>query len=203
MKQDDKVFFRMPTVDAGKKRILRPGTVLAVDEAGCKLQLEDSVAIEEGSDGFLHFEEKRKFLQQAVRVVSVDPERAGVVAVQFQGTPVSAESRQAFRVSCLGANIKARIDDEAGCDVVDLSVTGFAFYSHSPYQVGRRLRVSLQYDGKDYQGFATVQSTRSLNAKQFRYGAHCTDGAGDNLAKSLAALSLAVQSEQLRRLANG
>ena len=41
-----------------------------------------------------------------------------------------------------------------------------------------------------------------MNAGVLRYGVHCTDGANDNLAKSLPALSLAVQSEQLRRLSN-
>ena len=203
MKQDDKVFFRLPKEDAGKKRILRPATILSVSENECKLQLEHAAEIADSTDAFLHFEERRKFLQQAVLVVSVDPEQPSVLTLQFQGTPVSAESRQAFRVSCLGASIKASVGEETDCDVVDLSVTGFAFYARSQYEVGRRLRVSLMYDGREYKGYATVQSTRAMNPKLFRYGAHCTDGAGDNLAKSLAAVSLAVQSEQLRRLANG
>lgn len=204
MKLDDKVFFRLPKEDAGKQRILRPATVLSFDEVGCKLQLEHPVEVAAATDAFLHFEERRKFLQQSVRVVGeTDPEQPLLLSLQFQGTPVSAESRQAFRVSCLGANIKALVAEEADCDVVDLSVTGFAFYAKSQYEVGRRVRVSLIYDGREYKGYATVQSTRALSAKQFRYGAHCTDGAGDNLAKSLAAVSLAVQSEQLRRLSNG
>jgi hypothetical protein len=177
--------------------------VLAVDAAGCELQLDDAVEVVSATEAFLHFEAKRKFWQQAVLVAASEPGRPGVVGLQFQGTPVSAESRQAFRVSCLGANIKAKVGDEAACDVVDLSVTGLAFYSQSHYHVGHRLRVLLVYDGKEYKGFVTVQSTRPLPAKLFRYGAHCTDGAHDNLAKSLAALSLAVQSEQLRRLASG
>lgn len=203
MKQDDKVFFRLPKEDAGKQRILRPATVLAIAEGACTLQLEHPVDVAESTDAFLHFEEKRKFLQQSVRVLSVDPEKPGLISLQLQGSPISAESRQAFRVSCLGANIKALIAEEAECDVVDLSVTGFAFYAKSQYEIGRRLRVSLVYDGREYKGYATVQSTRTLNSKMFRYGAHCSDGAGDNLAKSLASLSLAVQSEQLRRLAVG
>lgn len=202
MKPNDKVFFRLPTEDAGKRRVLRPATVTAVDAEGCELQLEDAVDVVYATEAFLHFESKRKFWQRAVRVVS-EPARPGLLRLSFQGTPVSAESRQAFRVSCFGADIKAKIGDDADCEVVDLSVTGLAFYSPHHYHAGHRLRVSLVHDGKEYKGFATVQSTRSLNAKTFRYGAHCTDGASDNLAKSLGALCLAVQSEQLRRLAGG
>ena len=203
MKQDDKVFFRLPKEDAGPKRVLRPATVLGVDSAGYKIQLEQEVDVPAESDAFLHFEERRKFLQQSVRVVAVDPEQPRVLALQVQGAPVSAETRQAFRVSCLGANIKALIADEPGCDIVDLSVTGFAFYTKSHFDVGQRVRAIVPYDGREYRGFATIQSMRSLDAKIIRYGAHASDGAGDNLAKSLAAISLAVQSAQLRRLANG
>ena len=203
MNPNDNVFFRLPTEDAGKRRVLRPATVLAVDAAGCELQLENVVEVVNATEAFVHFEAKRKFWQQSVRVGALEPERPGVLRLQFQGTPVSAESRQAFRVSCLGANIKAKVGDEAACEVVDLSVTGLAFYAETSYHVGHRVRVLLVHDGKEYKGFATVQSARSLHAKMFRYGAHCTDGANDNLAKSLAALGLAVQSEQLRRLASG
>jgi hypothetical protein len=203
LKPNDKVFLRLPTEDAGKRRVLRPATVLAVDAAGCALQLEDVVALVSATEAFVHFEAEQKFWQQSVRVGAVEPERPGVLRLQFLGMPVSGESRQAFRVSCLGANIQAKVGDEAACEVVDLSVTGFAFYAESQYQVGHRLPVLLVHDGKEYRSLATIQSARSLDAKRSRYGAHCTDGANDNLAKSLAALGLAVQSEQLRRLASG
>jgi hypothetical protein len=203
LKPSDKVFFRLPTEDAGKRRILRPATVLSVSRAGCELQLEDAVEVVNAAVAFLHFEEKRQFWQQSVLVAESEPERPGVLALTFQGTPVSAESREALRVACLGADIRADFGEEAACEVVDLSVTGLAFYAQSHYHVGHRVRVLLAYDGKEYKGYATVQSARSLDAKRFRYGAHCTDGASDNLAKSLAALCLAVQSEQLRRLASG
>ena len=203
MKPNDKVFFRLPTEDAGKRRVLRPATVLGVDAAGCELQLEDVVELVSATEAFVHFEAKQKFWQQSVHVGAVEPERPGVLRLQFQGMPVSAESRQAFRVSCLGANIKAKVGDEAACEIVDLSVTGFAFYAESQYPLGYSLRVLLVHDGKEYRGSATVQSARSLDAKRSRYGAHCTDGANDNLAKSLASLGRAVQSEQLRRLASG
>lgn len=202
MKQDDKVFFRLPKEDRGSQRVLRPATVVGVDDTGCRIQLEQAADVGAASDGFLHFEERRKFLQQSVRVVAVDAGRPRVLALQIQGTPVSAESRQAYRVSCLGANIKAVIADEPGCDIVDLSVTGFAFYARSQFEVGQRVRAVIPYDGREYRGYATIQSVRLLGAKIIRYGVHSSDGAGDNLTKSLAAISLAVQSEQLRRLAN-
>ena len=203
LKKDDKIFFRLPKEDSPKKRNLRPGIVLGVEEGGCLIQLEEPAdGIEESLNAFLHFEERRKFVQQSVQVVRKESETPCVFAVQWQGTPVSAESRQAFRVSCLSANIRAIVADEPRCEVVDVSTTGFAFYGKIEYEVGRRVHVMLSYDGTEYRGQGTIQSTRRMNTGALRYGVHCTDGPSENLAKSLPSISLAVQSEQLRRLSN-
>jgi hypothetical protein len=201
LKKDDKVFLRLPKEDSQQKRNLRPAVVLGVEEDVCVIQLEEPApGLEAELGAFLHFEERRKFVQQSIKVIGRESGTPAVVSVLLQGSPVSAESRQAFRVSCLSANIKAVVADEAGCDVVDLSTTGFAFYGRVERDIGRRVQVLLSYDGKEYRGQGTIQSSRRMNTGVLRYGVHCTDGKGDDLARALPTVSLAVQSEQLRRL---
>jgi len=202
LKQDDKVFLRLPKEDSSKTRVLRPATVLSLEGDVCGIRLEQPCSgFQVSTDVALHFEERRRFLQQSARVVRSDPADSLVLGVQLQGSPVSAESRQCFRVSCLGANIRATIDDESGCEVVDLSATGFGFYARRDYALGSRVRVLLTHAGKAYAGHATVQSSRRMTPKTIRYGVHCTDTGIDTLAKSLASINLTVQGEQQRRMA--
>jgi PilZ domain len=203
LKKDDKVFLRLPKEDAPKKRNLRPGIVVAIDNGTCTVELaEPAAGVQEGVDAFLHFETRRKFVQQAMKVVRTGPDDARSFVAQLHGEPVSAESRQAFRVSCLSANIRAVIAGENDCEVVDLSNTGFGFYGKATYELGQRVRVALAYGGKDHTGQGTIQSVRRMTAGVVRYGVHCADGAGDNLARSLPSISMQVQAEQLRRLSS-
>lgn len=201
-KQEDKIFLRIPKRDTPKKRVLLPCVVLGVEEDVCALRLDEACsALELATDVALHFEERRKFWQQAGRVVRMDAGEPLLLGVQQLGAPVSAEARQCFRVSCLGANIKATIDEEEGCEVVDLSATGFAFYGRRDYDLGSQVRVALTYGGRVYLGHGTLQSSRRMTPKTTRYGVYCTDIKQDTLAKSLAAINLAVQAEQQRRMA--
>jgi PilZ domain len=203
LKKDDKVFLRLPKEDAPKKRNLRPAVVVGVDHDTCTVQLmEPAAGVDEGIDAFLHFEARRKFVQQAMKVLRRDARDACTFVAQLHGEPVSAESRQTFRVSCLSANIRAVVASESGCEVVDLSNTGFGFYGKAAYEVGQRVRVTMAYGGKDHSGLGIIQSVRRMNAGVVRYGVHCTDGAGDNLARSLPSISMQVQAEQLRRLSS-
>jgi len=202
LKKDDKVFLRLPREDSPTKRVLRPGIVIEPESDAYLIQLEELCpGIEESTDAFLHFEVARKFLQQSASVVQKGLEEPLVIVAQLHGTPVSAEGRQSFRVSCLGSNIKATVADETACEVVDVSATGFAFYGRGDYEIGRRVQVTISYEGKEHKGQGTIQSLRRMTPRMLRYGVHCSDGTGDTLARSLAAINVAVQSEQLRRLA--
>lgn len=202
LKKDQKVFVRLPKEDAPPKRTLRPGVIAAVEEDRFVVQLEDACdGIEESMDAFVHFDEKRKFFQQSMKVVQKQSAEPPVFAMKLQGQAVSAESRQNYRVSCLGANVTATVGDEAGCAVVDLSATGLAFYSHEAREAGQQVRIKLSHGGKEYSGRATIQSVRKINPRQTRYGVHCIEDKKDNLASSLSSINAAIQSEQLRRLA--
>jgi hypothetical protein len=149
----------------------------------------------------VHFEARRKFMQQLARVLRKESEQPLVLVLQLLAEPVSSESRQCFRVSCLGENIRATVDGEPGCEVVDLSATGLAFYSRRDCALGSQVHISLSYAGKSYEGEATIMSSRRMTPKTLRHGVLCTEREGGSLARSLAAINLAIQSEQQRRIA--
>jgi hypothetical protein len=201
LNKGQKVFLRIPRDEVPPRRVLHPAVVVSLEDDGCLLQLDEPrPGIEVSMSAILHFEERRNFLQQAAIVVRKDSEEPLVLGVQLQGSPVSAESRQCFRVSCLGADIRAKIADEAGCEVVDLSATGFAFYGRRTYELGKQVLVSMVYATREYSGRGTIQSARTMTPKLTRYGIHCTDIGKDDLARSLASINLAVQGEQQRRM---
>ena len=201
LKVEDKIFFRLPKEDRAKKRVLRPATVCAYENPTLTLRLEEPCpGIEPGVEATVHFAARRKFMQQLARVLRKESEQPLVLLLQLLAEPISSESRQCYRVSCLGENIRATVDDEAGCEVVDLSATGLAFYSRRDCALGSQVHISLSYAGKSYEGQATVMSSRRMTPKTIRYGVLCTEREGGSLARSLAAINLAIQGEQQRRL---
>jgi len=201
LRQDDQLFFRLPKEDTPGRRVLRPAVVVGLENQVCVLRLpEPCRGIEPPLDVLLHFEARRKFMQQLGRVIRKDSEQPLILAVQLIGSPISSESRQCYRVSCLGSNIRATIDSEPGCEVVDLSATGIAFYARNDYPLAVEVRVILTHVGKTYEGHATIMSCRRMTPKTIRYGALCRDLGRDTLARSLAAINLEVQGEQQRRM---
>jgi hypothetical protein len=202
LKAEDKIFFRLPKEDRPKKRVLRPATICAYEDPALTLRLDDPCpGIEPGVEAMVHFEARRKFMQQLARVLRKESEQPLVLVLQLLAEPVSSESRQCFRVSCLGENVRATVDGEVGCEVVDLSATGLAFYSRRDCTLGSQVHISLSYAGKSYEGEATIMSSRRMTPKTIRHGVLCTEREGGSLARSLAAINLAIQSEQQRRLA--
>jgi hypothetical protein len=202
LRADDKVFFRLPREDRSGKRVLRPASVCAYENETCTLRLEESsLGVEAGEDAFLHFEARRKFMQQLARVLRKETEQPLVLVLQLLAPPFSSEGRQCYRVSCLGENVRATVEDEAGCEVVDLSATGLAFYSRREIALGSQVQIALTYAGKSYAGRITIMSSRRMTPKTLRYGVLCTERDGGTLVRSLAAINLAIQAEQQRRLA--
>jgi len=202
LKTEDKIFFRLPREDRPNKRVLRPATVTALDDQTCTLRLEEPCpGIEPDLEAFLHFEARRKFMQQLGRVLRKESEQPMLLVVQLLAAPTSSESRQCFRVSCLGENLRANVDDQIGCEVVDLSATGLAFYARRDFALGSQVLITLSYAGKSYAGQATIMSSRRLTPRTVRHGVLCTEREGGTLAKSLASINVAIQGEQQRRLA--
>lgn len=117
------------------------------------------------------------------------------------GDPISAEARQTYRVTTIGARIEARVGSESGLPVQDLSATGFAVLASEIYLVGQTVDVSIRHGDEACTGKASVQSFRELDSGRLRYGlrAIAEDPRAQDFLSTLQRISLAVQRDQLKR----
>jgi len=197
---DQEVFICIP--DVSTQRILHKTHVVAAGDV-ITLQLDEptSCDLEASQDVLIYFTDKREFMQQPARVEALDTEAepAPMLNVSTQGEPVSAESRQCYRVSTVLMDLEVEVDSE-NCPLLDISLTGFSFRTAKQYGTGQKLNVRLIHEGRDYVGEATVQSIDELG-DDIRYGCYCVEKAAGNLMKGLQQKSLAAQREQLKRMA--
>ncbi len=188
-----------------KDRILRPAKILGLIDDNCTAKLEEEgIHIQEETDVFVYYEDKSVFTQQAAHVTTVDNEGlCPVIEFSLTGDPVSVESRQAFRVSAAATNLTATLGEQGGCRLLDVSCSGFSAVASDVYNIASVLDVTLRHEGKEYSGKASIQSIRELSPGSIRYGLHCAEGkaAQPKLLEALRLLTLALQREQLRRLA--
>ena len=200
MKPDMDIFLRTP--DSSK---LHPGKVFATCDKGCNAVFEsNSLDVEEGTELFVYYEIRRRFLQQPARVLSVTPEEETRLRIELEttGDPVSAESRECYRVSCYAANVKAQLGEEPEmCEVLDVSATGFAVFSTAEHGVGKMFQATLYHNGNPFHGTVVVQSAREFG-KKMRYGLRALDDQRPKatLKSALNRINLSVQREQAARL---
>ena len=204
MKTDMDIFLRTP-----EHETLYPGKVSATTDKGCNAVFQGGAfSLEDGAEVLVFYEINRCFMQQPVRVISVvekkrDDEETHIrLELETTGDPVSAESRECYRVSCYSACVDAQLgEDPEMCEVVDVSETGFAIFSDAEYTVGQTLQATLYHNGTPVHGTAVVQSYRAFGKKN-RYGLRAVDDERPKatLKKDLNRINLAVQREQLARL---
>ena len=197
------LFLQIP--DESKRRILHPAKVvrLADDVYTAELEAQD-LDIVDGQDLFIFYEARRDFLQQSAHVLTISGgELKPIVELETTGEPVSAESRQFYRVSAVTAGLSAGFGDEQQCPLLDVSCTGFSVVSSLEHSIGNVLEAELSYQDQDYKGKVSIQSIRELSKGRIRYGVHCVESkaAAGNMPRGLQQMTLALQSEQLRRLA--
>jgi len=204
MKTDMEIFLRIPEHES-----LYPGKVLATSDIGYNAVFEEQgLSLEDGAEVIVFFNRNHRFTQQPVRVLSVAKEKTGdnrtrtTLELETTGDPISADSRECYRVSCYSADLKAQLgDDPQECEVLDVSATGFAIFSNAEYSVGQLLQATLTHDGIPVQGTTVVQSCRTFGNKS-RYGLRAVDDQRPNatLQKDLNRINLAIQREQAARL---
>lgn len=190
-----------------EQRVLHPLSVLARQGNSWTVSsLEPGLTIEDDSEVRMYFDLRRQFMQQPAEVKAVrrDEENDTVeIEIELQGNPVSAESRQCFRIITVLSDRWMKFGSEEHCQIVDISATGCALISTQELKGSQCVPSSIEYRGKTYQGNLCVQSTKQLSSGKFRYGLHCTDRSKQegNLLMALQILSMEIQREQLRRLA--
>lgn len=190
------IFFRDPKIE--KERVLVPSTLQAVEDEMLVAQLVPTERFETGQEVTVFYELKREFMQQPVQIDRLEPGEEGPLVRYFAlGDPVSAESRQHYRVTTISAELLATVGPDTGCPVQDVSATGFAAVVPTRYAQGERVAVSIEHGELRCEGEAVVQSITE-RADGFRYG-FLSAGSGE-LQEQLNQVSLAVQREQLQRL---
>ena len=204
MKTDMVIFLRTP-----EEEELYPGKVCATTDKGYSAIFEGGVfSLESGAEVVVFYDIKGRFMQQPARLLSVGEEKKDgggtriALELETTGDPVSADTRECYRVSCYSADVKAQLGkDPEVCEVLDVSATGFAVLSNAEYRVGQRLQATLYHNGTAVQGTAVLHSRRVIGKKN-RYGLRAVD---DNrpqatLKKDLNRINLAVQRAQAARL---
>ncbi|MFQ5513095.1 MAG: hypothetical protein ACE5FG_01560 [Myxococcota bacterium] len=194
-------FVQIP--EASSKRVLHPARVVTVKRECVRLELEDSdLELVEETDVFLYSEVRRKFMQQPARLESVTREDSRLeIELVTTGDPISAESRQHYRVSALAAEIAADLGQETGLPVLDVSATGFSVYAEQRHAVGLSLPTCLHFEGESLSGIAVIQSLDARRPGRLRYGLRCLSEDGrEELPAALPLINMAVQRQQARRL---
>ncbi|MBB84635.1 MAG: hypothetical protein CL931_12565 [Deltaproteobacteria bacterium] len=204
IKTGSDVLFHEPT--CATRRLRRSVVVDASDETFAIQFVAEPFAFEEDQEVLMYFNGAREFLQQVVRVIEVvQPDEGSGQPITFTlapvGDPISAESRQHYRVSTISADLEACVGEEENLQVQDLSSTGFAVLASTPYSLGQTLQVSIVHEGEQWPGIVSVQSMREFGRGRTRYGMRAIEGDPHNaeFLQVLQRLSLAVQREQLQR----
>lgn len=196
---DSEVFLQRP--EEASDRVLHPANVTGV-EGGVTIAVDDAFDLSPSQSMiFVLYESNRKFMKMPARVLEVqDVEGVTVVRVEPAGEPVSAESRDCYRVATVMYDFTGDMGDEKGCVLADVSINGFSAILGTAHPTGTNLPVSLHFGAKSFSGTACVQSTFELPGGKVRTGFLCTGGSKDLLA-GLRQMSMELQRRQLRRRA--
>ena len=193
--------FFIETLTQSTARILHPAKILGTTDVGYVAEIEEaSVSLNERAEFFIYFEVKTKFVKQAATIEAVyyDGSSPNIEFVTV-GEPMSAESRQHFRVSTVTSELTCSLGGKSGCKLVNVSAIGFSALTTTRHDIGSTVDASVSYEGKAFAGRVCVQSIRSMGGSQIRYGLHCVDGTGE-LEGGLRQMTMAIQRKQLRRL---
>ena len=214
IKAGSDILFQEPNCDT---RRLRRSIVTAVDGDSISIQFAaEPFDFEVDQEVLMYFNGKREFMQQMGRVTeivtadaagdagespSVDAPGATTFVLAPLGDPVSAESRQFYRVSTMSAGLKATVDGVSDLLVQDLSATGFAVIASKEYSLGETLDIEIAHEGDACHGIASVQSVREFGPGRIRYGMRAIeeDPHTSEFLEVLQRISLAVQRQQLQR----
>jgi hypothetical protein len=118
------------------------------------------------------------------------------------GEAVSAGTREEDRVSTSDTGLMATLDDEDGCPIEDLSLSGLAVISTRKYPLGRCLEIAIPYADEEYVGQMEVQCSHPLSDGKTRYGllGVFDTEAGRSLQNGLTRMTLEIQQQQLKRI---
>lgn len=195
------VFVQIP--DGSVQRILHPATIVAVDSGALALEFSDpELKPQAGQAVLIFFDRKGEFTQQAARIGGVRAsEPRAVIGVELLGKPISAESRQSYRISTAVSGLTAKVGSVENCRLLDVSAAGFAILTDKPLSVGEILKAELSLENDTFVGQVSVQNGAPFGSGQMRYGLYVVDEGepGYDLQSGLLRISVYVQRQQLRQ----
>lgn len=204
IKTGSDILFQEPDCET---RRLRRSVVVDTDGERFSIRFAaEPFHFEVDQDILMYFNGKREFLQQVGRVLAIEEQEfegaeAPIFTFDPVGDPISAESRQFYRVSTITAGLKAAVANEADLDVQDISATGLAVIAAGDYSLGDTIPIRISHSDMACHGTASVQSVREFGPGRTRYGLRALpdDPHTGEFLQTLQGISLAVQREQLQR----
>ncbi|MCH8084635.1 MAG: hypothetical protein IH885_10410 [Myxococcales bacterium] len=202
LKEGNRIFLRFDSPSRG--RLLQPGIVQEIREGGLTLAFEARhLAVETGEEKLVYYNQARNFLQQPVLVEAQSSDGPPfVLSVKSNGDAVSAGTREEDRIATRGSGLAATLEDENGCLIQDVSLSGLAVISNRKYPIGRCLEVAIRYGDDEFVGQVEVQCAQPLDTGETRYGllgVFDTDE-GRGLANGLTRMTLELQQQHLKRI---
>ncbi len=202
LKEGNRIFLRFDSPSRG--RLLWPGIVQKIREGGLTLAFEARYhAVEIGEERLVYYNRARAFVQQAVLIEAQSSDGPPfVLSVKSIGDAVSVGTREEDRVSTLGTGLTATLEDDDGCLIQDVSLSGLAVLSKRKYHTGRCLEIAICYGDEEYVGQMEVQCAHPLDDGETRYGlVGVFDTAeGRGLQNGLTRMTLEIQQQHLKRI---
>lgn len=118
------------------------------------------------------------------------------VVLERIGDPVSAESRECYRVRTSALKVTVAFGSCPACELLDISQTGFAVLSDESLDMNSLVKAALPSGESVVHGHVRIQSLRQLSNGRYRYGVAVI---GRGMQDTCASLSTELQRKMLRR----
>ena len=200
LREGSRVFLRFDSPSRG--RLLQPGLVGKIWDGGWTLSFETRhQAVETGEEKLVYYGRAKNFVQQPVLVEAQSSEGPPfVLTLKSIGEAVFAGTREEDRVSTSGTGLTATLEDEDGCLIQDVSLSGLGVISTRKYHIGRCLEIAIRYGDEEYVGSVEVQYVESLDGGKTCYGllGVFDTAEGRNLENGLTRMTLEIQQQHLK-----
>lgn len=200
---DSELFLEFPGASA---RVLYRGAITASQGASVTARFRaPAVHAKPGSEMRVYRTRGGRFTMQFACVmkiddwISTDDQITSEITVQTIGKPVPAERRCNLRVSAYGSDMRAEVNGEPNCEVLDISDDGLSVLASSRLGPGMPVEISLTMAGETLSGQGSVQNVRQTGSGQTRYGIAIT-APDSELAKAMGRITKMVREQQLQKL---
>jgi hypothetical protein len=204
LKPGSRVFLRFDSSSRG--RLLQLGIVHDVRDSGWTLAFEDRHrAVETGEEKLVYYDRGREFIQQRVLVEAQSSDGPPfVLTLKSIGDAVAVGTRQEDRIPTIGTGLTATLEDEGGCLVQGVSLSGLAAIATRKYPVGRCVEIAIPFGDEEYVGQVEIRCAKALDDGKTRYGllGVFDTAAGRHLQNGLTRMTLEIQQQRLKRISD-